>query len=220
MIFLCALIPIANLAVSLAHGGACAVLVIIETLFLLPLFAKTSLSKPVLALACLASVFLRACAILTEAKGALGDMRALIIVIACVAVSGVAAYNENSALYACTPLFFITALLAVYITAVSFGNAEFYNPAQPSALEAASAVVCPIASCGSVSVIGKYGAVGRIKGAVLGVFVCAVFLLFKSASAEFGFISVPLSACASALEIKAVTVIISKNREYNIHGDE
>lgn len=220
MIFICALIPIANLAVSLAHGGACSALVIVETLLLLPLFAKINLSKTIFVFACTLSVFLRACAILTEARGALGDMRALIIVIACVAASAFAAYNRNSALYACTPVFFITALIAVYITAVSFGDAEFYSPAQPSVLESASAAVCPIASCASVSFIGKYSAVNRIKGAVCGVFVCAVLLLFKSASAEFGFISVPLSACVSALEIKATAVIITRKREYNIHGDE
>ena len=213
MIFICALIPIANLAVSLAYGGACALLYIMQTLLYLPLFAKIKTPKILLLPLCTASVVLRFSAIFQSAQGALGNTRGIIIVLACVIASAFAAYNGDSAIYTATPVFFITALLAAYITAVSIGNAEFYEFSAPSYAEAVSAIICPLSSCVAFSQISSYPPIKRFKGAMCGILVCAVFLLFKSAKAELGFISVPLAATVSALEIKSIIGITAENRE-------
>ena len=204
MIFICALVPIANLAVSLAFGGGCAPFSLLLTLVLLPLSKKIKPPLPLLAVLVACSVFFRSASLLCEAVGALGAVRACIIAVGSIVASGIAAYNRKSALYICTPIFFITALLAVYITAVSFGNAEFTAPQSPNTSEILAVAFCLLSSCLSVGCIGNISPSERIKGGVIGSAVCCVLLLFKSASAEFGFISVPLAVSVSAIELSAV----------------
>ncbi|MBO5914313.1 MAG: hypothetical protein J6Q72_03105, partial [Clostridia bacterium] len=63
---------------------------------------------------------------------------------------------------------------------------------------------CLLSSCLSVGCVGDISRADRIKGGVIGSAVCCVLLLFKSASAEFGFISMPLAISASAIELTAV----------------
>lgn len=213
MIFLCAIIPISNLAVSLAYNGACAVPAVLLTLFLLPLLYSVKIPRIFLFPLCMASVVLRFCAVFQSACGALGNARSIIIAVLCIVAAGFAAYNGNAALRVASPLFFISALFAVYIIAVSLSESEFYNLSTPSAEEAVSVSVCTLSSCLALAGISKGQPQKRFKGAMCGVLVCAVLLLFKGARTEFVIISVPLATAVSAIEIKSVIGITAKNGE-------
>ena len=204
MIFVCALVPVASLAVSLAFGGGFAPFVLLISLLLLPLLRGIRLPIPITVALVSLSLFFRALSIANEAVGALGFAKSVIIAAAVLVASGISAHNRNSAKYISTPIFFITALLAVYIVAVSFGGGEADTLTRPSGLEAVSASLCAVSYCLSVGELGEISGTERIKGAVIGTAVCCVLLLFKSASAEFGFISVPLACAASAVELSAV----------------
>lgn len=213
MIFICALLPICNLAAVLAYGGSCAALSVILSFLLLPLLARLKSGSALFLPLLVFSVALRLCAVFAESLSALGWVRSLAVVLACVAAAAFAAYNGDSVFHTPTPIFFITALLALYISVVAAESTEFYSLSRPSAVETASSIVCPLSSCIAFSGLTQYPPQKRIKGGLCGVLVCAVFLLFKSASAELGFISVPLAISASAQEIKAIVGIIVKARE-------
>lgn len=213
MIFVCALTIIANVAVSLSFGGGTSPLVLLETLILLPLCVKISVPrflKYTCALLLAASPVMRFCALFVLSKGALGDMGSVILAVICVALSGFAAFNKNCADYSPVPIFFITVLLAFYVACVSFNQPLREQFDSPHLIECISASICPIASCLAVSELISCTSKRAYIGAVTGVAVCSVFLIFQSAGAEFGFISVMLSLSASALEIKACCDVILK----------
>lgn len=212
MIFVCALIIVANVSVSLSFGGGTSPFVLLETLILLPVFAKIPTSRvlryisvPLLA----ASPIARFCALFVLSKGVLGDFGSIILVIMCISLCGIAAYKRNCAVYSAVPIFFITVLLALYVVCVSFAQPLREPFDAPHPIECIAAAVCPFSSCAAVSKLFSCTAEKAYIGAVSGVAVSSVFLIFQSAGAEFGFISVMLSLSVSALEIKACCDVIS-----------
>ena len=213
MIFICAVIPLSCIAVALSFGGATSAFVLVQVLVYLPLFLKLdNLKKPkwLLTPICLASVVLRYFSIYTASKGSLGVFGSLFLVAFCFAVSGLAAFNGDSALFSSIPLFFVSAILAFYVAVVSFSQPLREPFDAPNAAECISAIICPLSSCLAFSSLRTFSPVKSLKGALAGLLICAVFLLFQSADAEFGFISVPLAVVMSALEIKAVASVILK----------
>ncbi len=213
MIFICAIIPLSCVAVALSFGGATAAFSLIQVLIYLPLFAKVgniNRFRVLLIPICITSVIMRFLSIYTATNGSLGVYGSLFLVVACIALSGWAAYNGDSAMYSSIPLFFISVILALYVVAVSFSEPLREPFAAPSVLERVSALICPLSSCVAFSALAQFPPIKRYKGALVGLLVCAVFLLFQSADAEFGFISVPLAIVMSALEIKTVKSVILK----------
>lgn len=213
MIFVCAIIVIANVAVSLSFGGGTSPFVLLETVILLPILAKTTIPrflKYVCVLLLAASPVMRFCALFVLSKGALGDIGSVILALICVTLSGFAAFNKNCAYYSAVPIFFITVSLAFYVVCISFNQLLREPFDAPHLIECISASICPIASCLAVSKLISCTAKKAYIGAIIGVAVCSVFLIFQSAGAEFGFISVMLSLSVSALEIKSCCDVILK----------
>lgn len=217
MLFVCAVTVIASASAALCFGGATCFAVSAQTLVLLPLLARSGLNagiKKLLVPLWILSPIMRFTAVATVSKSALGEWGALTAVLLCIAVVGFAVNNRTCVRLAATPLFFVSAILAVYVGAVSFTGDMRSSFPLPDASELLSAAVCPLSICSAVIMLGKCNAAGCIKGAALGVLVTAPFILFESAGAEFGFICVPLAVAASAIELKAATdVIIAARRE-------
>lgn len=217
MIFICALIPLSCVAVALSFGGATSPFAIIQSLVFLPLFGKIGRVGKIRLLIvpiCVCSVVLRLYSLYMLAHGAIGVSGGIALIVACALLSGLAAYNGSSAIHSATPLFFISAMLALYVACVSFSSPLRGQMDSPSVIEIISAAVCPLSACIAFSHISEFPPLKRFKGALIGIAVSAVFLIFQSADAEFGFIALPLTVYMSALELKAViNVIIKRRRE-------
>lgn len=204
-----ALVPLASVFVSLSFGGKTTPFVLAFVLVLLLLIRHIS-PRPILALLLLPSSVLRLASLFVLSKGALGAFGALALVAVCAVVSGITAYRGETAFRLATPLLFLALLLSVYVTAVSLFSEPRVLFGEPSADELISAFVCPISLCAALAVTSDISALKRLKAAVAGVALCAVFIIFDAAGAEFGFLSVPLSICVISLEIKAAVGCILK----------
>ncbi len=216
MTFIYALIPLSCLFTVLSFGGATSGIVLFQILVYILLFEKikrfTSLRMLPIPI-CTASVIMRFFALYTLAHPSLGVWRGIALAIAVFALSCWAAHNRDSAIYSAAPVFFMSVMIAVYVIAVSFSDPLRGGFELPSVAESISAVVCPVSSCLAVCDQTSFCPLKRQKGTVAGVAVCCVFLLFVSANAEFEFMTVPLTAVISALEIKAVSSVILKREE-------
>lgn len=215
MIFAFALIPIANVAVSLSYGGGSSPIGVILTVLLLPIFLNSrgkNISKYIAVPILVSSIALRFCGLVTLSKGALGIVLSIVLAVACIIISTVSAVNGKSVIYSFVPIFFITVLLAFYIVFVSIGKPlrESFNNA--NLYEYIASLICPISSAISFSRIFNCPPQKGFFGILVGVLIGSVFLIFESAGAEFGFVSVLLSVCVSALEIKACDYIISERK--------
>lgn len=213
MIFVCALIPISCVAVSLSFGGGTAAAMLIQTLVYLPLFGlikRFGRARILLAPLGVFSAALRLCSLYVRCREPIGSFAAIVLCLLCLAAACFAAYNGASAIHSASPIFFLIALLCVYIAAVSFSEAEIKSYPVPGTIEALSAIICPISFCLAFSRISSYPPIKRLKGAVMGAAVCAVLLLFPKAQAEFGLLCVPLVCFASAFELKSAASVILK----------
>ncbi|MBQ3231280.1 MAG: hypothetical protein IJB49_09735 [Clostridia bacterium] len=213
MIFVCALIPISCVAVSLSFGGNTVAAMLLQSLLYLALFGfvkRLGRARVLLAPICIISAALRFCSLFERCRDAVGEFGTAVLVLLCIAAAGFAAYNGASLIHSAPPLFFLTALLCVYIAAVSFADAEFKALPSASVFELISALVCPLSICLAFSRISSYSPEKRFVGGIMGAVVCAVLLLFPKAQAEFGLMCVPLVCFASALEFKAAASVILK----------
>lgn len=211
MIFVCALIPISCLAVSLSFGGGTAAAMLLQTMLYLPLFGfvnRFGRARVLLVPICVISCALQLCSLYVRCLETVSPLGAFILCLLCLAAACIAAYNGASAIHSASPIFFLIALLCVYIVAVSFSDAEFKSLPEPGTIEAISSIFCPISLCLAFSRISSYPPVKRLKGGVMGAAVCAVLLLFPKAQAEFGLLCVPLVCFAVALELKAASSVI------------
>lgn len=215
MIFMCALIPISCVAVSLSYGGASAPFALVLPLIFLPLFSLMKdfgKARFFLSSVCRLSAALRFLSLFMRSKEALGDIGAFIFIVVCVVVSCIAAYKENTAFYSAVPIFFITLIMAIYVCFVSFGRPPSEPFSNPSFFERLAAIVCPFGICCAVSHLTVGEPKKRFSSCVLGVAVASVFLIFPVAKAELGFICVPLAILMSAIELKAFASVILRQK--------
>ena len=201
----CALLPLASTFVSLSYGGATTPFVLLQILVLLPLIKFVG-RQAALALTPLLflSVIMRLASLVTVSMGALTLFGAVVFAIICLAISCVTAVRSDTAFRLATPLFFVAALFAVFVTVISFSSALREPFADPSAAETIASFVCPVSSCVAFACFAKTGRFNRFCASVVGVMLCAVFIIFDSAGAEFAFLSVPLAVLVSSVEIKAM----------------
>ncbi len=209
----CALLPLASVFVSLSFGGATSPFVLVQTLVLLPLFASIRLNFKfcgLLAPIFILSIVMRFASLYMLSKGSLGIWGGICMVTLCIVISGVTAFKGDTVLRFATPLLFLALLLAVYVTAVSFSSPLRSPFDKPQTSELISAVICPFSACVSFSLFSNVLPLKCFKDSILGVLLCAVFIIFDAAGAEFGFLSVPLAVLVSSIEIKAIVKGISK----------
>lgn len=205
MIAFCALLPLASIFVSLSFGGAMTPFALLESIAILPLF-KTVKRTVVRALTplLLISVVLRFWSLVYVSKDALTTSGAITFAMICFAVSCVMAAMKSAAFRFATPLLFVTLIFAVFVTAISFSTALRGPFDDLLAVEALSALVCPVSSCIAFSHFGRLDSVKRFYASTAGTVLCAVFILFDAKDGEFAFLSVPLVILVSSVEIKAV----------------
>lgn len=211
MTFVCALIPISCLAVALSFGGGTVAAMLLQTLFYLPLFGfvkRFGRARVLLAPLCVISCALQLCSLYVRCLETVSPFGAVVLCLLCLAAACAAAYNGASAIHSASPIFFLIVLLCIYISVVSFSEAEFKSLPQPGTIEALAAIFCPISLCLAFSRISSFSPIKRLKGAVMGAAVCAVLLLFPKAQAEFGLLCVPLVCFASAIELKSAASVI------------
>ncbi len=217
MIFVCALIPISCVAVSLSFGGMSAPISLILPLLLLPLSSKAKSVKRahfLLATVAVFSALFRFASLFMRSREALGDFRGVVFVAVCFVVAVITARDSDRAFYSAVPIFFITVFIAIYVTFVSIGRPieDAFN--EPSTLEIIASVVCAVGSCAAFSYFSQSLVKQRFRYAVAGVLIGSAFLLFPSAKAELGFVCVPLSIVMSAIELNVFDeVILRKKRE-------
>lgn len=205
MIAFCALLPLASTFVSLSFGGATTPFVLLQSFVLLPLIKKVGRSTArVLTPLLLLSVVLRFASLITVSKGALTVLGAIVFAVICLAISCVAAVRSDTAFKLATPLFFVASLFAIFVSVVSFSTSLRAPFDDASMAEMISAFVCPISSCVAFACFAKVSPMKRFYASVVGVILCAVFIIFDAAGAEFAFLSVPLAVLVSSVEIKAV----------------
>lgn len=201
----CALLPLASVFVSLSFGGGTTPFVLLQTLVLLPLVKGVSakLCRFFIPLFLLSVVF-RLASLCTLSKGALGSGGALTLAVICAVISAFSAADRETSIRFAPPLFFITALFAVFVTVVSFSSSLRAPFSFPSVSEIFSASVCPVSACLAFDCFANVLPLKRFLASTVGVLLCAVFIIFDAAGAEFAFLSVPLAVLVSSVEIKAI----------------
>ncbi len=202
---LCALLPLASTFVSLSFGGATTPFVLLQFLVLLPLLkgvGKTTarIFTPLLLL----SVVLRLASLITVSNGALTLIGSSVLAVICLVISCVTAVKAETSFLFATPLFFVVSLFAVFVTVVSFSTSLRAPFEGVTPVEILSAAVCPFSSCVAFSCFAKVRSLKRFYAVIVGALLCAVFIVFDAAGAEFAFLSVPLVILVSSIEIKAV----------------
>ena len=201
----CALLPLATVFVSFSFGGATTPFVLLQIALLLPLVNRCGertcfVLTPLLLL----SVAMRLASLITVSKGALSLGGAVVLALICLAVSCGAAVRSDAAILLATPLLFVSIALAIFVTAVSFSGNLRTELGEASAFEVVSAFVCPISACIAFSSVANLRRIKRFCALTGGILICAVFIVFEAAGAEFAFLSVPLAVLASSVEIKAL----------------
>jgi hypothetical protein len=205
MIAFCALLPLASTFVSLSYGGATTPFVLLQTIAFLPLIKDVGgTAARILTPLLLLSSFLRFASLVTVSKGALGSFGATVLAVICFGISCITAIKNDTVFRFAPPLFFVSAIFAAFVTVVSFSTSLRAPFSDASVIEKASSFVCPISSCVAFLRLADIPPLKRFYASTVGVALCAVFIIFDAAGAEFAFLSVPLAVLASSAEIKAV----------------
>ncbi len=207
MTFIYALIPISCVAAVLSTGNAgiamCLCISIPLVLSLFPIKSRFKFCDLLTIPLFLFAISLHAYSVYAACVVGLGSLVAGILSAVCVIFAVISAYKGKGAEYASLPIFFISAVLALYTLIVSMNGDVRILSHYPNRAELLSSIVCPVALCLSLPSVNNVSRSEAFTGYVSGLCVSAVFILCSGAETEFGFICVPLAVLASAFNAKA-----------------